>query len=338
RPPYFAAVLTVSAAAVLAAFQLNTLDFVIISGLEILSVLLLRRIELRFSTKTIEFFNSTNQTRLLIEYLGIPQSRAFSLALLGLLRDIPALLYLVTLSHQASSLILGLVWTTLSVLLNTALYCTRYNETRQTLTRFIQDAHAKMDLSNAVMRLKFDPKHSSPHSRPYLNLVILMGFMLLLPLYALPHFRERFEMLDLFLILTPGMLIFLNLWNQNREFTSESFRTMASALSGFDLEKKEIRLELLCSENSLRLAQAFYLMQRRVSCAESEITKILIEESDKRRFQFLGEIAGLVAHDLSGPLHAAHFYSEELLENPNHPKKDEFIKKLSKNIRSSIRI
>jgi signal transduction histidine kinase len=326
--PYFTVVLVVSAAAVLSAFHLNPLDFFVIASLEILSLILLRKAEARFSTKTIESLTRTNQTRLLIEYLGIPQKRALYLAGLGLVGDLPALLFLVTLSHQAPSLLLGLVWTSLSFLLNAALYCTRFNETTQYLTRVIQEAHAEMDLSDAVMRLKFDSETRNPHSRLYLNLIVLMGFILILPLYGLPLFHAKFDMLDLFLILTPGMLIFLNLWNQNREFASESFREMAKALSGFELEKKEIRLELSCSENNLRLAQAFYLMQRRVSCAESEITKILIEESDKRRFQFLGEIAGLVAHDLSGPLHAAHFYSEELLENPNHLKKDEFIKKL----------
>jgi signal transduction histidine kinase len=67
---------------------------------------------------------------------------------------------------------------------------------------------------------------------------------------------------------------------------------------------------------------------QRLRSYERELSHWIFVKADEHRFQALGEIAGLIAHDLSSPTHSMAFCAEQLAETPELAKDPRYIQTL----------
>lgn len=81
---------------------------------------------------------------------------------------------------------------------------------------------------------------------------------------------------------------------------------------------------------------AYFLLQfsssRKLKKKETELQQLIYTQSDKSRYQTVGEFAGLVAHDLINPLHVVKHCIETIKENPTDTGNKKYIDMLERNI------
>jgi signal transduction histidine kinase len=84
--------------------------------------------------------------------------------------------------------------------------------------------------------------------------------------------------------------------------------------------------------------KTYNLLNDRLRTSEQELFSLVSQEAEKGRYRALGEFSALVAHDLSGPLHAANFCASELMGAPQPEKVKPYLERISKNLSRALEL
>lgn len=88
----------------------------------------------------------------------------------------------------------------------------------------------------------------------------------------------------------------------------------------------------------VRLKRTQTRLKKQIRAYQKELSDFVLLECEHSRQNRLGEIASLIIHDLSSPLHAIDFCIQSLVENPEHPKKSEYHRQLQVNMERALQL
>ncbi|MBL7714499.1 MAG: HAMP domain-containing histidine kinase [Bdellovibrionales bacterium] len=124
------------------------------------------------------------------------------------------------------------------------------------------------------------------------------------------------------LAINSGAMCFilaLRLWFQAQTTFEGQLNEIIAEIRSRGLSSTGIPVETPSIDTFHSLASEINHLFKRISQNEIDLTEANFRRADAVKFETLGEITALVAHDLSGPLHAVRFYSDEISEKSDDP-------------------
>jgi signal transduction histidine kinase len=220
-------------------------------------------------------------------------------------------------------------------------YCSVvFIDSHRFLSKLIQTLHNKQDWTQTFMKLKAEQITSIKEfqSHEFYAPIFLGVFTFLLQgviLYNSPVINGSvlFQIAFTGLI---GLALFSRIFFLSRNFFTESLFTIFHRMEKMDLKSSHYTLPLHTTPLLARFEQSFNILMQRLKDHEQELSYLVLKESDRSRYQALGEISALVAHDMSGPLHVVQFIAQELRENPELAKNTQYIERLNSGIERAM--
>ncbi len=77
---------------------------------------------------------------------------------------------------------------------------------------------------------------------------------------------------------------------------------------------------------------AQFALRKKIRDSQVELSQLISTQSDKNRYQSVGEFAGLVAHDLTNPIHVSKHCIEMIQGNPAAPETPKYLEMLERNV------
>jgi len=135
-----------------------------------------------------------------------------------------------------------------------------------------------------------------------------------------------------------GHLLIIRLYFLNRIFINEGLNEILLNFSTFKLDSKDSTIALSSSGFLARFGQVYNELTLKLQINEREMAQWVVREVEESRFKTVGEIAGMVAHDLRSPLNTINYCIETLKENHEKIHDERFMNQLSLNSDRSIEL
>ncbi len=286
--------------------------------------------ELDFSQ--IQHFGTSQKKTLLESFSRFPARRAKFLCGGSFLRALPALLIVIffwkhSISNQEQALMmLGIMAVNLCYF-----YGASFLDSHIFLSRKIRELHERFDFSEAFELLKGQEQFKN---HEIISLISIAFFTLSLQIMTLHSnlFTERTPtLLAMTLIAALGAALFGRIWYLARSSFIQALMELFHQMDRMDFNGDLVTLPSHTSPLLAKFESSYNLLSKRLKLSQRELALVVIEESEKNRYKQLGEMSALIAHDLSGPLHAASYVLNELTESPDSPRRGLYLEKLSAN-------
>lgn len=115
------------------------------------------------------------------------------------------------------------------------------------------------------------------------------------------------------------LVLALRLWWHSQNKFQGQLNDMITEIRARGLDSTSIPIETPSIDIIQSLAEEINHLFARITKNETDLTEATVRRADAVKFEALGEITALVAHDLSGPLHAVRFFSDEISERTEEP-------------------
>lgn len=122
-----------------------------------------------------------------------------------------------------------------------------------------------------------------------------------------------------------GICCFLLLgrtWLVARNYFMDGLTDLFDTFQALSNKKQDSAIPLHSSFALARFEKIFNDLTENLRRNERELLSWITHESEQSRYRALGEVAGLVVHDLAGPLHTLQFCVQEIKENPANPPRE----------------
>lgn len=235
------------------------------------------------------------------------------------------------------------LWSALSIVLlsSISIFQICQAETHLSATQLISEIHQISSWEKAFERFEYPERSPTNYwPAPWDFIVYCAAALLFLVASANNSSQVQLESrIWSFTLNVAGIVAFRlrTLYLLDRLFVI-SLQRFIEAISSPERLKSSAGLALHSTPVMGRLDKAFNNLFGRLKQTERELAHWVYQEVDKSRFRMLGEISGLVAHDLMGPLHVVRFCVEELQEDPKKAMDPQFMAHLSSNITRPIEL
>lgn len=280
-------------------------------------------------------------------FLRFPLRRATFIALASFIKGIPALLVIVFLwKHLVTDLqqfFLGFVTMCLSF---SYFYGALYLESHRFLSENLEEAARLGDLRRLFYEVQLDGSSWEVLAREYMVLeILLMVFLVLFTLglqvvQVLVHpgtslFQTAINQVLIGLI---GLALFLRLWFLDRRIFMTGLEQVHGSIQATDYRSAFKTLTLSTVPILARFNQSYNQLGVRLKRSEQELSLLIREQADRSRFRAIGEVSALIAHDLSGPLHAVQFCAGELSGEVSSLRAKDLVDRLARNTVRAIEL
>lgn len=129
-----------------------------------------------------------------------------------------------------------------------------------------------------------------------------------------------------------GLSLLARLYYINRKMIVQGVRKTKERLNALDVydNLRPITLQTLPLINDFEVA--FNSLIQRLKEKEIETSNLIRYEMENSNYRALGEIAGLVAHDLATPLHSLKFCLSEIEKNPKLKEEKDYIDRMNSSV------
>lgn len=133
-----------------------------------------------------------------------------------------------------------------------------------------------------------------------------------------------------------GMILFLDNWRMSRKIVLGGLEEIFTIISTTHYRDLMQTLPISTFPMLGKFGQSFNELVEKIRRSENELFSLVSDYSERSRFRTLGEISGLIAHDLSSPLHVIQFCVDQAFENSHLLEQPEYRRRLRSNIDRSI--
>lgn len=207
------------------------------------------------------------------------------------------------------------------------------------VSKLMGSIHEKYDWSATFKKVELQTYQGQYLIQAVCSLVALFTFVLLLQWIVISTGNQP----DLFylglkciMIGFFGLILFSHNWFLGTLIFMNQLDEINLKLELTDYQQEQQTIALNSLPIIAKLQQSFNKMTLRLKQREHELSVLIRNQTDKSRFQSLGEISGLVAHDLSGPLHVIQFCHKELKDNPELITEKIFLDKMGANVQRAV--
>lgn len=201
-------------------------------------------------------------------------------------------------------------------------YCMVLVDNHDLASRWIARLHEAIDFSDAFEQLHVSYSRWGVNLQEWLLLSFLFLFTLILQLVMVSSnlFGTGLELAaNLAAAGLGGLLLFSRAWFISRCHFTDRLRDLHARIEAAENMKKAGSIPLSTMPLLALFGQSINRLTRRITEHERELSTLVLDQAEKSRFRDLGEMAALLTHDLSGPLHVAQFSATQLLEEPEMP-------------------
>ncbi len=276
-------------------------------------------------------------------FMTLPARRAIGAFIVSLIKSVPAILIFVYYwRHPDRSNWAQLALTLGICSVNFAYFSTCVLiETHIFVSQRVQDLHERFDLSEIFARIE------TPFSRRDFDLQEVVGhfsitmFILVLQAIVVSNGAGISPWTLASHVIAVGILggmLLMRIFALNRKFLFGALERLFRAMEGLDYHKAASGVSLHSSPILARFEKSYNLLTSRLRNSEQALAASFVEEIEKSRFRAIGEMSSLIAHDLSGPLHSAHFCVTELSELENSERREIYLQRARSNLDRAIEL
>jgi signal transduction histidine kinase len=212
------------------------------------------------------------------------------------------------------------------LLLNSYFVSAIFLESHDLASRLITQLHEKVSLTDIFDQISFPPAREDFEFFEKAAVASIWIFMLSLQILTLFSYRDHSPEFQVFVLVTIGVIglaLASRIATLSRTYFMNGLRRVFSAFETFEPSEQSRQVLALHSSPLLaRFERTVNRLSGRLTAYEEEISQWTVRKAEETRYSALGEISGLVVHDLSGPLHVIQFCSEQLGEKKG-PEADE---------------
>jgi signal transduction histidine kinase len=265
--------------------------------------------------------------------LLLPKRRTlYSFVFTFIYKLIPEAVIIVGWWHYTHSPLLQAIKLIALIVLNSALVSSLvFIEGHKMVNKFIQEVHHDNDWSDVFKQLPWPTglKKDFFFQEALAIVVTFVSTMMLVAILMLNCPQNSHFALSVSIVMLLAFTGLSRVWYLNRRYAYESFAVMVRTFENFNPAGSNKRLPVFSSPELTIFARTFNQLAERIEESERELSSYLAGQIERSRYQILGEVSGLLSHDLAAPLTSIRFCIESIIENPQkaaHPKYQENLK------------
>lgn len=196
-----------------------------------------------------------------------------------------------------------------------------YIENHDLVSRMIAEIHERCDLTGVFAKIRV-PNSTRELLQPEAIALLSIGLFLLIICGLLvaangPATQGVSLTWQIGAVGIAGMLLAARLWYANRSFLFTGLDQIFRQLETFDPKNFRTITPLHSYSALARFEMTFNQLIARLIADEHELESLVLRQTDKLRYESLGEISGLISHDLAQPLGVIFNLTEILQEDPS---------------------
>ena len=281
------------------------------------------------------------KVRLVETMFEFPSKWAVYVYVAGFIKAIPAFCVVVFVwKHEVSNTQQFTLMLLLTLVNWTFAFNSIVTESHIFLSKLLTQIHDTFDWRKIFAQCQVKYSRKSVAIQEWLSLFHLSLFTLILQIYFL-EFGKQFISAPISLMVfgigIVGLILFSRNFLMYRNYITSGLENIFEAMSKIDpLATRIPHLPLHSHPLLARFEQSFNSLIDRLEISRRDLSRLVIQEVDKERFETLGRVSGLVAHDLSSPIHTISFCVEQIKENPEKLRDAKYIDQLGVNAKRAI--
>lgn len=210
----------------------------------------------------------------------------------------------------------------------------------QKISRWIEELHSKFNLTREFELVQIPEKPDSTQFQEIFVQIFIVIFVLVLQgviVFAQQYTGPMDLAFKLSVIGIMGLMLFTRIWYMGRQVLMKGLVHIFSQMNKVEYNH-QISLALNASPLLANFQKNFNRLTMRIALSERKLRSMVFHESEKSRYQTLGEISGLIAHNLSAPLHVIQYCTDELAEDPSPQRKDQLVEQIRLNSNRAVEL
>lgn len=209
-----------------------------------------------------------------------------------------------------------------------------YFQTRNFLSDWIIKIDKEHDWSDLFVNYTPDQKVKKRNSFGVISHISIWTLIIITQSYIMRHEAFALDEKILFLGIATvfGLVFSLNIHHVQ---TNSSYKSLEDSFK--DLSKihnsKRNPIPLSANPDLLDIQWKVNQLVKNLNSSEKQVSNWLMHYSEKKRFTDLGELAGLIIHDIAAPLHVIQFCALELYSKEHEGNTQQYLSKLIENSR-----
>lgn len=274
------------------------------------------------------------------QLIGFPARRARHCLRLSALKSVPEILVVVFVWTHARGPLHPLACAlVIALLLATYFYGMIYIENHAFISDLFAELHRRYDWSSVFARVQ--PSTAGRHFRThdYASLTAIGALTLFAECNVILTNSLSRELVaaNVIAIGIVGGLLMSWLWFSSRDIFLSGLWRLFDELANFDPENTTRSLPLHSTPMLARFEKAFNTLLSRLRSYQRELHHRVYLKTEESRYQALGEMAGLVVHDLSTPLHIIRFCLEQI-EETREPSQERYFQQLQRSSQRAVEL
>lgn len=216
-----------------------------------------------------------------------------------------------------------------------------YYDSRAKIGAWIRELHEKFDLSEEFAALQL-PTHSGyGEKQDILMQAFIILFSLIVQLMVLLEYDKQSQtelVIKLSLLGVIGIGLSSRIWYLSRREMVGGLTSIFEEMGKLNYSQNYKAIALPASPLLASFGQTFNSLTKRIAASEAELRQMVFHEAEKSRYEALGEISGLVAHDLSAPLHVTQYCLEELRQKHVTEDNQKYFEQMHLNVSQAINL
>lgn len=299
----------------------------------------------RFLYKTIawselEKLDENQKIHFYEQLTAIPLKRAIGCYVVSFIKAIPAFMVIVFYWHHSISHWEQLIRAFLMTMVTWCyFYGAVYIESHIFLSQLIGELHIRFDWSDVFIKAKIKNQSREFLIQEALTLLFIIFFMLGLQMTLLWQNNSssiRVVSIQIFALGLIGISLFFRIWYLGRKFFTGGLNQLFRTLENFEPGVSFKPLSLHTTGLLAHFEKTFNNLVFRLRNSEFDLYELVFSQAETSRYQALGEISAIIAHDMTGPLSAAKYYVTRLQSGDAKEKTDIYLEHLEENINQSL--
>ncbi len=287
-------------------------------------------------------FSKEERIELLTLMLRFPKRYAINNYVASFIKSIPAFFVMVFVwKHGVSNLMQILMVLGICTVSWVYFYGCSFYDAHTKIGEWIAELHHKFNLTEEFEALQLPERPDSLQIQEILVQIFMIIFVLALQLVVIlaNEFNNSFELaIKLFAIGIVGLALFTRIWYLGRKDLVGGLINIFNEMGKVDYNANLISLPLHSSPLLATFEKTFNSLTKRIAVSEQQLRNLVFQESEKSRYQVLGEISGLIAHDLSAPLHVTQYCINEIKEKNLGADAHKYIEQMGMNVTQAIEL
>lgn len=288
----------------------------------------------------LEKMDSQNRKTCLEKMIYYPLDRAKWSFFLSFIKALPSMSIAVYVWEYSHSTVLQFLTAfTACLIAYLYFYGVVFIESHIVISKKIAQLHNRVDLTDVFKELS--PRDSK---RDFLlhevaSMISLWIAMILLQLIVvMREGRSDWLMPTLIFISAMVLTLFFRIWYLSRKYFMGCLENIFHQLELYEPGKFQKAIPLHSSLILARFDQVFNSLMENLKQYREEVDHWVALELEGSKFRALGELSGLVAHDLGGPLHVVKYCAEELQKETEPMRQIGYVDRLMTNVKRALEL